>query len=68
MSDYVMNHIDIIDERMRTVGDLAEALLRVENHKGATEAIEKAIGLLLDSVGQIVHPDDLLYMTPAGIA
>lgn len=63
-----MNQLDPINERMRTVGNLAEALLRVKNNENATMAIERAIGLLLDSVGQVVHPDDLVYMTPCGVA
>lgn len=63
-----MNQLDPINERMRTVGNLAEALLRVKNSDVATAAIFEAIVLLLDSVGQIIHPDDIAYMTPVGVA
>lgn len=63
-----MNQLDSINERMRTVGYLSESLLRVSKDDVAREAIKKAIDLLLDSVGQIIHPDDVLYMTPAGVA
>ena len=62
------DHQDWVNERMRTVGNLAEALLRVKSHDVASAAIMEAIGLLLASVGQIVCPDDLVYMTPCGIA
>lgn len=50
-----MNQMDPINERMRTVGNLAEALERVRN-EAAKRAIEEAIGLLIHSVKQVLHP------------
>ena len=63
-----MNQLDPINERMRSVGHLAEALLRVGKNETAVAAIEEAICLLLDSVGQVIRPDNCLCMTPCGVA
>jgi len=59
--------MDPFADRMAVVGYLAERLDTVNSEAGKM-SIEHAIRLLLDSVGQIIHPDDLLYMKPKGIA
>lgn len=63
-----MNELDPINERMRTVGNLAEAMLRVKGNEAAVAAIDEAIRLLLFSVAKHICPEDILYTTPVGIA